>query len=77
MNQIKDDDLSKVAGGRTLPDGWEKTADMFAPSYRKQYPDVTYAEACDMVKVYFSDSEDQELIFEYMKKYFPDEFPQQ
>ena len=76
MGILKDDDLNKVTGGRTLPEGWEKIADMWAPAYMKQYPDVTYAEACDIVRENCSDPEDQELIFEYMKKYFPDEFPQ-
>ena len=76
-NSINDDELNKVSGGRTLPEGWEKTADAIAPTYMRKYQGkVNYAEACEMVKGYLSDPEDQELVFEYMKKYFPDEFPE-
>lgn len=74
---LNDNELASISGGRTLPEGWEKIADMLAPSYIKQYQGkVDYAGACELVKSYLNDPEDQELIFEYMKKYFPEEFPE-
>jgi len=69
-NILPDELLDLVSGGRTLPDNWEQIADQLAPSYKKQYPNVTYEEACRMIKVYFPDKDDQKLIFEYIKKYF-------
>ena len=72
---INDEELNKVIGGRTLPKNWEKIADMMAPEYVKKYKGkINYAEACEMAKQYFPDLEDQALIFEYLKKYFPEEF---
>ena len=64
--KISDDNLDKVTGG-SLPDGWENIADMIAPSYLKQYPNITWEEA------YVSDPSDYEVIKNYMKKYFPDQ----
>ena len=64
--------LELAAGGRTLPDNWEEIADSLAPQYQKMYKDITYEQACMMVKQLLPDPEDQELLFEYLKKYFPE-----
>ena len=61
--------LDKIVGG-VLPEGWEKTADMLAPSFKKQYPDATYEEACEILKGYITDPDDYAQVAEYMKKYF-------
>ncbi len=70
--KISDDNLDKVTGG-SLPNGWENIADMIAPSYLKQYPNITWEEACEILKTYVSDPSDYEAIKNYMKKYFPDQ----
>lgn len=72
---INDNELNKVSGGRTLPENWEKIADKLAPGLLKQYKGITYDAACELVKTYLPDPEDQALVYDYMKKYFPDDFP--
>lgn len=73
MDNLNNKDSKKSS----LPFGWRKMADMIAPTYLKKYEGkVNYSEACEMVKEYFPNPKDQELIFEYMKKYFKDEFPE-
>ena len=67
--KLPDEFLNAISGG-TLPTGWEQMADQMAPSLREQYPDITYDEACTMLASYISDPADQELIKDYMKKFF-------
>ena len=70
---LKDSILSAVSVG-TLPKGWEKLADTMYPKLKKQYGDVSYEEALDILAGYISkDDPDYQLIAEYMKKYFPDQ----
>ena len=75
MAKISLDDLalSKISGGRTLPKDWEKIADLYAPSLLKQYKGYTYEQACAKLREYFKDEEDLALLYEYIKKYFPQE----
>ncbi len=67
--KIPDELLQQISGG-TLPDNWQQLADMYASMYLKMYKGVTYEKACEMLKSYFPDPEDQKLLFEYIKKYF-------
>lgn len=66
---IPDELLSQISGG-TLPENWKDLVDTYASFYLKQYKGVTYEKACEMLATYFPDPEDQEQIFEYIKKFF-------
>ena len=66
---LPDEMLNSVSGGK-LPLGWQKIADSMAPGLMKQYPGITYEEACELLKQYITDPEDIAAISEYMKKYF-------
>ena len=68
-NMIKDEELELISGG-VLPEGWEKIVDQYAPLYIKQYKNVTYDEACNLIAKQLTDKDDQALIFEYIKKFF-------
>lgn len=70
MKEKLTDELMNMVSGGTLPKGWEKMADSLAPMYMKQYPDVTYEEAVEILRSFVTDDEDFELLKEYMKKYF-------
>lgn len=65
--------LDSVSGGSELPDNWEQLAEKLAPMYLKKYADKTFEEACDIVRTFLKDPEDQEKIINYIKKYFPDQ----
>lgn len=67
------DSLDSVSGGSELPDNWEQLAEVLAPMYLKKYAGKTFEEACDVVRSFLKDPEDQEKIINYMKKYFPDQ----
>ena len=67
--KIPDELLDLVSGG-TLPNGWENIADMMVPTYKKMYPNITFNEAMEMVKQYFTDENDIALIRGYLSKYF-------
>ncbi len=75
-NKILDDKMLKLVSGGSLPKGWQKIADMMAPGLLKQYGDVTWEEALEILGQHVTDPDDFEAIKEYMKKYFPDQFPQ-
>ena len=69
------DDLLKEISGGVLPKGWQQIADYLAPGYIKQYPNITYDEAClkidtELVGQYGVVAEDGVLVKEYLKKYF-------
>ena len=67
------DALDSVSGGSELPDDWEQLAEKLAPMYLKKYAGKTFEEACDIVRTFLKDPEDQEKIINYIKKYFPDQ----
>ena len=67
------DSLDSVSGGSELPDNWEQLAEKLAPMYLKKYAGKTFEEACDIVRTFLKDPEDQEKIINYIKKYFPDQ----
>ena len=67
------DSLDSISGGSELPDNWEQLAEKLAPMYLKKYEGKTFEEACDIVRTFLKDPEDQEKIINYIKKYFPDQ----
>lgn len=73
-NTVADDLLKEISGG-VLPKGWQGLADYLAPGFIKQYPNITYDEAClkidtELVGQYGVVAEDGVLVKEYLKKYF-------
>ena len=73
-NALSDELLKDISGG-VLPKGWQQVADNLAPGFIKQYPDITYEQACLMIDTqlvgkYGVVAEDGVLVKEYLKKYF-------
>lgn len=66
---ISDDLLNMVSDG-TLPDGWQKTTYSMIPMLKRQYPNATYEEACNLIRQYVTDPKDQEKIIEFAKQFF-------
>ena len=76
-NALLDEMLEDVSGGK-LPVGWKSIADNMAPVFIKQYPDITYDQAClridnELVGNYGVNADDGVLVKEYLKKYFGDD----
>ena len=68
---ISDDLLSQVSGGESvLPENWEALARQLVPLYKKKYKNITFDQACDLVRQTFADPTDQELVIEFLRQYF-------
>lgn len=68
-NMVNDEFLDKVSGG-TLPENWQQTAYTLIPQYKKIYPNATYQDACNMLKLYFKDPNDYAEVCEFAKQFF-------
>ena len=70
--RIDESTLEEIFGGRTLPENWEKTADMYAAVLKNKYGNLTYEEACAKLREFFTDEDDLALLYEYIKKFYPE-----
>ncbi len=70
---VNENNLEKVIGGMALPKNWKVLAKMYEKVILEKFGDLTYEQACDVVREYFPDEADQRVLFEYIKEnYYPD-----
>ncbi|MBQ3295761.1 MAG: hypothetical protein IJH00_04725 [Erysipelotrichaceae bacterium] len=73
---ISENDLEKVIGGMALPKNWQILAKVYEKEILASFGHLTYEEACTVIRGYFPAEEDQKILFEYIKQYYP-EFKEQ